>query len=337
MKKIIQYIFQEVKRKKIAKTDALDMISQLESNIADSKLSKLHPILHENTSNLTEQRFTSTFTGNENFIADHVVQGQKILPGVAYLEMARAAVEQATGVKIDDQTQVSLKNVVWAQPIMVNSHSVKIHIGLLPEDSGAIRYEVYQETEDDRAEPIVFSQGYAQIVDAIEAHRVDIPALQASCDKGVLTAEQCYEEFKSNGIEYGPSFQGLEQVYVGKDQVLAKLNLPSCVSDNINQFILHPSIIDAALQAAIGLANRSGNNKPMLPFALDSLEVWGPCTAAMWALVTRGKASTTNSKVRKFNFDLCDKTAKYAYVWKDFPLEYWKAGFQPICWIHLQV
>ncbi|MCP5005453.1 MAG: type I polyketide synthase, partial [Planctomycetes bacterium] len=47
----------------------------------------LHPLLHENTSDLSEQRFTSTFTGEEFFLKDHQVKGEKVLPGVCYLEM----------------------------------------------------------------------------------------------------------------------------------------------------------------------------------------------------------------------------------------------------------
>ena len=40
------------------------------------------------------QRFSSVFTGEEFFLADHVVKGQRVLPEVAYLELARAAVVQ---------------------------------------------------------------------------------------------------------------------------------------------------------------------------------------------------------------------------------------------------
>ncbi|MCP3942315.1 MAG: type I polyketide synthase, partial [Desulfobacteraceae bacterium] len=72
---------------------------------------KLHPLLHRNTSDLSEQRFSSAFTGNEFFLADHVVKGKKVLPGVAYLEMARAAVERAAGVSGDEQAGILLRNV----------------------------------------------------------------------------------------------------------------------------------------------------------------------------------------------------------------------------------
>ena len=247
-----------------------------------------------------------------------MVQGQKVLPGVAYLEMVRAAVEQATGTKNGDQTQVSLKNVVWAQPIMVNGQSTQVHIGLLPEDDGTIGYEVYQESEDDQAEPVVFSQGYAQIGDAIEAQQLDIPALQASCNQRILSAEQCYKAYKSTGLEYGPGFQGLEQVYVGGDQVLAKLALPASVSDTKDQFMLHPSIMDATLQASIGLVNGSDNHKPMLPFALDELEILGKCTANMWALVKPSQGYQAEARLKKLDIDLCDKDGQICARLKGF-------------------
>ena len=61
--------------------------------------------------------FTSTFTGNEAFLADHVIQGKKILPGMAYLEMARAAV--AESVSINDGHLIRLSDSVFIQPLVV--------------------------------------------------------------------------------------------------------------------------------------------------------------------------------------------------------------------------
>ena len=77
---------------------------------------QLHPLVHENTSDFAVQQFHSSFTGNEFFLADHKVQDQRVLPGVAYLEMARVAGQLAS-----KQGVISLKNVVWAQPIVVES------------------------------------------------------------------------------------------------------------------------------------------------------------------------------------------------------------------------
>ena len=38
-----------------------------------------HPLLHRNDSTMNEQRFESTFTGREFFLADHVIRGVKVL------------------------------------------------------------------------------------------------------------------------------------------------------------------------------------------------------------------------------------------------------------------
>jgi acyl transferase domain-containing protein/tryptophanase/acyl carrier protein len=279
----------------------------------------IHPLLHRNTSDFSEQRFSSTFTGQEFFLADHVVKGQRVLPGVAYLEMVRAAVEQAVGALGEDQAGIRLKDVVWARPIAVGEQPVRVHIGLFPEngDNGQIAYEIYSKSEEADPGPVVHSQGSAVLISnsAAEAPTLDINALQAECSQGSLSSTQCYEAFRSLGIDYGPGHQGIMQVVMGEGQVLAKLSLPSSVSDTQNQFVLHPSLMDSALQASIGLIMSPGGTmpsdilaplKPALPFALQELEIFGNCTSRMWALVRYSDSSEPGDKVKKFDIDLCD-------------------------------
>ncbi|MCP4264198.1 MAG: polyketide synthase, partial [Candidatus Brocadiaceae bacterium] len=126
---------------------------------ASASVSVIHPLLHENTSDLFEQRFTSTFTGKEFFLNDHQVKGKKVLPGVGYLEMARAAVEKVSG-ESEEGTAIHLKNVVWSQPLVVDGFSQKALIGLFGEDDGQIKYEVYTKSDNEEG-LIVHSQGVA--------------------------------------------------------------------------------------------------------------------------------------------------------------------------------
>jgi acyl transferase domain-containing protein/ubiquinone/menaquinone biosynthesis C-methylase UbiE len=281
--------------------------------------SHLHPLVQQNTSHLSEIRFSSTFTGQEFFLADHVVKGQRVLPGVAYLEMARAAVAKAAGALEVGQIGIRLKDLVWAQPITVGEQSVQVHIGLFPGDNGEIAYEIYSESQKVDAEPVVrvHCQGTAVLSSnsAVEAPTLDIKALQAECSQGSLSSTQCYEAFRSLGIDYGPGHQGIMQVVVGEEQVLAKLSLPSSVSDTQDQFVLHPSLMDSALQASIGLIMSSGGTmpsdilaplKPALPFALQELEIFGHCTSSMWALIRYSDGSTAGDRVQKLDIDLCD-------------------------------
>jgi polyketide synthase PksN len=289
--------------------------SQPASNtvITGASAASIHPLLQQNTSDFTAQRFSSTFTGQEFFLMGHVVQGQRILPGVAYLEMVRAAVEQATGALTEGHTGIQLKNVVWARPIVVGDQPVKIHIGLFPEDNGQITYEIYSEPVDDDADPVMHSQGSALLCAVAEVPALDLKTLQAKCSQSSFSPATCYETFKAMGIDYGPGHQGIEMVYAGSGQVLAKLSLPTSVADTKDQFILHPSLLDSALQASIGFglfaegASSTTSLKPSVPFALAELTIIEKCTRNMWALIKYGDGSAPGDKVQKLDIDLCDE------------------------------
>jgi acyl transferase domain-containing protein len=80
----------------------------------------LHPLVHENCSSFSGTRFRSRFNGEEFFFRDHQVQGVKVLPGVAYHEMARAAVEQA--LKLDsllDQFPFFQGSDILPKPVLI--------------------------------------------------------------------------------------------------------------------------------------------------------------------------------------------------------------------------
>ncbi|AJQ25406.1 SDR family NAD(P)-dependent oxidoreductase [Pelosinus fermentans] len=307
--------------------------TRVSSKIANQEIVNLiHPLLHQNTSDLSEQRFSSIFTGQEFFLEDHIVKGQRVLPGVAYLEMARAAVEQATGRLAGDKTGIQLENVVWIRPITMGGQPVQVHIGLYPEDNGEIFYEIYSETEMADVEPIVYSQGKAMLSPVAEAPSLDIKALQAQCSQQIFTSSQCYEVFKAMGIEYGPAHQGIEKVYVGSDQILAKLSLPSTVLQTQDQFALHPSLMDAALQASIGFIMESETLliKPFLPFALQKLEIYKKCTLSMWVSVRSSYGNIAGDKVQKLDIDLCDDQGNVCIRMKEFTARMLEGEVTPI-------
>nr|WP_260115445.1 SDR family NAD(P)-dependent oxidoreductase [Paenibacillus sp. YPD9-1] len=267
--------------------------------------SVIHPLLHQNTSDLTEQRFSTTWTGREFFLTDHVIKGQRVLPGAACLEMARAAVAEAT--REGDEVAIKLKNVVWTQPIVVGEQPLRMHIGLYPEDNGEIEYEIYREDEADFAESVVYGQGRALLSPVKEKQILHLKDVQEECNLSILTSEELYKTFRMIGIEYGPGHQGIENVYLGKDQALAELSLPMSIRNTQDQYVLHPSILDSALQATIGLRIGGEDLKPALPFALREIEILGRCTPKMWAWIRNSTNSHAGDRVRKLDIDVCDE------------------------------
>ncbi|NQF13850.1 SDR family NAD(P)-dependent oxidoreductase [Brevibacillus sp. HB1.3] len=297
----------------------------------------IHPLLQRNTSDFSEQRFSSTFTGQEFFLTDHVVKKQRILPGVAYLEMARAATELATASLTEEPAKIELKNVVWTRPIVVGDLPAQIHIGLVPEENGEITFEIYSELEAMDAEAVVHSQGSIVLHSVAEKHALNLPSLQAECSLLAFSSEQCYSIFHAIGMEYGSAHQGIDTLYVGERQVLAKLSLPASVSETENSFVLHPSLMDSALQASIGLmlvgedilsADGHSSRKPSLPFAMEEVEIHNKCTASMWAYVRYSANSSADDKVQKLDIDLCDDQGSVCVRIKGYSMRVLEDGKQ---------
>ncbi len=291
-------------------------------SVVGNQLSEIiHPLLHKNTSNLSGQRFSSIFTGEEFFLKDHEVKGQKILPGVACLEMAREAVEKAVEDLSHDSWSIQLKNVVWIRPIALGGKPLEVHIGLFPKENGEIAFEIYtdkahseEESLDELSEPSrrVHSQGVAILSTPSKKSPINLADLQEKLNKTRLSDKDCYEALKRVGVDYGPSYQGLDMIFVGDHELLAKLQLPASVSETKEQFTLHPSLLDSALQASIGLnivncEPGTVNPEPSLPFAADSIEIIDACTESMWAWLQVSNAGTPSNKVQKLDVDLCDE------------------------------
>lgn len=266
----------------------------------------IHPLLQENTSNLLEQRFTSIFTGAEFFLSDHRVQGEKVLPGVAYLEMARKAVEKAA-LEENAQATIVLEHIVWAKPIRVADEAVTIHIGLFPEQDGEISYEIYSQPIQLEGEAVIHSQGIARLQPLQEPPMLDIAALKEKCSRKILPADECYKIFARLGLEYGAAFKGIENIYIGDGVALAKLKFSAENFNNSDAFILHPSLLDSALQACLGLSVESLGTDTELPFAMDKVEIFDRCAASMWAWV---RAATSHAELKKFDIDLCDEQGR---------------------------
>ncbi|WFE15879.1 type I polyketide synthase [Bacillus atrophaeus] len=270
----------------------------------------IHPLLHQNVSDMSGVRFRSEFTGSEFFLKDHVIKGQHILPGAAFLEMVRAAVEQA--VSEQSQASIRLQNIVWIRPFAVTDLQSDIHIRLYPEDNGEIAYELYKEPDSLEKEPIIYGQGSAVLYQAEEPPVLDIQQLKNNCSQRILSPDECYEAYKNMGIEYGAGHRAIDKIYAGENEALAKLSMPSAVSFTQDRYILHPSMLDSAFQASIGLKLGNRNSSPteskaMLPFALQDIQIFRGCASAMWVHVRYSQGSTAQDRVQKLDIDLCNE------------------------------
>jgi polyketide synthase PksL len=287
----------------------LDIKANGQSTIQGKPALVLHPLLHSNTSDLSIQRYSSIFTGEEFFLADHQVkmnaaQVSKILPAVAYLEMARIAVEKST--TIHQGTGIlELYNTAWVQPLVV-AEARQVDIALFVKGNDQVHYEIYSKENE---QEIIHCQGVASYSHHPAPQPLNITQLKGEMEKGVITAASLYSMFTSMGLVYGPGYQGIREVYQGNKQILAQLSLPSAVAANQTDFLLHPSLMDSALQAAFGLIDDLTQlpSHPSVPFALDTIRIISASTENMFVWIRYSAGSGPDVPVTKLDIDLCDQ------------------------------
>lgn len=232
------------------------------------QMSPLHPLLHRNTSNFRQQKFTSEFLGTEFFLAHHKVDQQPTYPGAAYLEMACRAGELSAETPVS-----SLKDVIWLRRLSITDRRQEVSITLRPQKN-FVEFEVC--TDERKKSPLIHARGkllYHKHSNSQEIS-MDIEALKKVCPTR-KSGEECYNLFKAMGIDYGPSFQVIDHLLANEEEALSLLKLPSAPQSEAKLFTMHPAILDGALQTAMGIGEAPilPEKNPFLPVGVEEVVI----------------------------------------------------------------
>lgn len=285
----------------------------------------LHPLVHANCSTLERQLYRAEFSGREFFFNDHRVGGRKMLPGVAYLEMARFALSEAAGA----QSGMQLEHVIWAKPMAWEADSLAVEIEVFAQDQG-LGFEIRSRkgVEDE-----LHSRGTAVLASLPETASLDLTELRKRINRQPYTAARYYQGYRAAGIDYGPGHQGLKEVFVGDGEVLARLVLPDTVTGE--GFVLHPALLDSAIQACAGMDLGGYPDSPMpvsLPFALERVDIVRPCAAGTWVWIRESALGANSDRLRKLDLDLLDDQGRVCVRLRGFSSRVFEARHeaQPI-------
>ncbi|MDR3491852.1 MAG: SDR family NAD(P)-dependent oxidoreductase [Gammaproteobacteria bacterium] len=217
---------------------------------------RLHKLIDANISTLDCEKFSKTFSGNENYILDHKIQHQTILPGVVYIEMARAAAELA----LPDRQSIAIKNLIWSRPLFMNHAEKTVAIDLV-NDEQKIHFSIKDES-------VLYAQGELVYTESIsESIKLDLNDILDRCHEK-KSAQHFYEKFKSIGIDYGNSFKCIAEVCHNTHEVIALI----VRSESDEDYVLHPSSMDAALQSVFCLIDSTDNL--YMPYSIGHVKIF---------------------------------------------------------------
>ncbi|KAG9589893.1 hypothetical protein KCV01_g12059, partial [Aureobasidium melanogenum] len=287
---------------------------------------RIHPLVHRNVSTLFTHGYRSRFDGTERFLADHRVRVgdggvQRVLPGVASLEMARTAICLGSG--MDIATAVELSGMAWLSPFVVST-ARDLAIDVVAAHGDMLDVTV---TDDDGAK-ICRTSG--RCVPAVPPVRLDLAHIARPMHDRV-EATTLYGALTAMGLHYGPAHRAVGDVLRGDGQALATLRCPDVSASEIASYVLHPSLLDGAVQvvAALMLAEGDIPTHPPVPAGVASVRVHAACVETMnaWMRVAPGHASSRGQWV--LDIDLCDEDGVVSVELRGFTLRVLGADVVP--------
>ena len=282
-----------------------------------------HPFLHRNTSRFDGCSFETRLTGDEFVLYDHHVGDSQVLPGVACLEMARAAADVTNGMT---SPAFAIDDVVWSKPIRVmDRHVVTVETKLQRRDTDLIGFSIRTADEPgDRASNVPNTQGTLLRLSEAPPVTVNLDELKPRMS-GRVDPQTCYDRLRTSGVDHGPSFRALAQIHRGEGEALAQLKLPRRLLASLDAMPLHPVLLDAAIQAWVAIGDDTPSGAAV-PFSCRRIEVLGACEPIMWAHVRLTSGAAPDAPMRHLDIDLYDKTGVKKAAFHDLALRVLKPG-----------
>ncbi|MBD2519332.1 SDR family NAD(P)-dependent oxidoreductase [Nostoc sp. FACHB-973] len=241
----------------------------------------LHPLLGKRLrSPLKETLFECELNINlQPYLVGHQVYGMVVLPGAAYLEIALAGAKTVLG-----SGSYSLEQVLIQEALIIPEDASRIvQLILTPESTGQTSFRILSlasDAADDANSWIQHATGKinAQPTDT-EQTFVSLTNLQATFEEQ-LSVEDYYQQLRNRGLEYGESFQGIEQLWRREGEALGRIRLPEALVSEAAAYQLHPVLVDSGFQLLF--ASLASTEDTYLPVGLDSLRIYRRPETQLW-------------------------------------------------------
>jgi acyl transferase domain-containing protein/acyl-CoA synthetase (AMP-forming)/AMP-acid ligase II/NADP-dependent 3-hydroxy acid dehydrogenase YdfG/acyl carrier protein len=219
------------------------------------------------------------------YLNDHKVHGSVVLPASAYLEMAHAASTELFGAG-----SPVLSNVAFQEALILSVTGTRtLQLVASPASSGSASFQIYSSNANlngshENAAWTLHASGDMRMEAADFARcaeeQYSLDEIRARCPRRE-TAAELYKSLRNAGLEYGPSFQGVQQLWCGHREALGEVRLPPAVipvcqtNGKSDGTWMHPALLDSCMQvlAAALPEDRTGSGRKWtyLPTGVASL------------------------------------------------------------------
>jgi acyl transferase domain-containing protein len=239
--------------------DQATRIQARETAITSGKTAKpaVHPLLQQRIASAEPDTFISFFSPATHWILDeHRIAGKAVMPGVAYLEMARAAVAQRAGSAV-----IEIRDAFFLVPLHVRDDETREVRAVLEPAGEGYAFRVTSQAAaagqgDERQE---YATAHVSLLSPSAAPKQDIEAIRSRCNPHQSIGREQVPAKEG----FGPRWQSFQRAYVGADEALALLEFPAAFVPELQELSLHPALLDRAMAIGKEFLVKEGMYLPM--------------------------------------------------------------------------
>jgi acyl transferase domain-containing protein/acyl carrier protein len=222
------------------------------------------------------------------FLDDHRIEGVAAVPASFCIEMASAAAQVAFGTR-----SIAISGIEFHRALFLPEGAAPtIQLMLAPSPEGMTSFQIHScsgETEQSTKSWILNASGKVSVQREDDLPHIvaeeSLDEFQNRCAQRMSGADY-YRRLSDSGIQYGPFFRNVTQLWLDDKSALGELRISSDSDFECCGSQLHPAIIDGCLQvlgAAVANGSRA-NNQPALyiPTRIDQVRVYGDPGTHLW-------------------------------------------------------
>lgn len=253
-----------------------------------------------------------TFNGDEQYFTDHLVNGAPVLPGSAYMEIIRAAIDSTHDTPRTEAISYVMQNVCWMSAFVFSAQQPSLTVELSKKRDGDYRFQVFSESAN-TSQAQVHCEGVVSTRTANSSAKSSGTASDTSKPMALpdwgqnapnsRSHEACYQVFSSIGLAYGATHRVIRGIQHDDHTLVAQLALPEGFQANTETSWFSINLLDGVFQSLIGYFWQV--NATLLPFSFERLDAYAPFPSEFTAVVTNLSPNAKQGDMSKFDLALC--------------------------------
>jgi acyl transferase domain-containing protein/acyl carrier protein len=253
------------------------------------------------------------------FLEDHQIDEEVVLPAAAYIEMALKALEES-GLK----PSYEIADFIFQKKMILGKGTPGyVQAVLKPDQGNKFSLHIYSRTASQspwtlHAFCVLVPQ---KTVEGEEERNDSAEVLFQQPGSQRISGEAFYQRLQSNGLQYGPAFRAVREVWQKGHEAWGQISLPQLVETVPNPFNIHPALLDACLQLIAATGPASERQQLYLPIECSRIRLFSSPPHSLISHVSLRPSNNPDPSVIEADVSLLDDQGKCIGLLEGFRLK----------------